>query len=233
MAHLQTFPGAACCHTTELATLQSGSPPGAGQWRHRQTFPGTDPATARATIITSCRDKRGSFSLLCRYRPNVSRSFSDLGEREVLALAISLEEEDSRIYRDYAERMKEKYPETASILQSMHEVELAHHRRLIEVFQGRFGDHIPYLRRQDVKGFIKRKPIWLNIHLKPKRVRQDVMGMEAESRRFYQQAVEQVKSPEVRVLLQELAAVEEDHQDIFVEEVKKKKKSGALAKEEE
>jgi len=162
----------------------------------------------------------------------VSRSFSDLGEKEVLALAISLEEEDSRIYRDYAERMKEKYPETASILQTMHEVELSHHRRLAELFQGRFGDHIPYFRRQDVKGFIKRKPIWLNIHLKPKRVRQDVMAMEADSRRFYQQAVDQVKSPEVRLLLQELAQAEEDHQDVLVEEVKKKKKSGALAKEE-
>jgi rubrerythrin len=163
----------------------------------------------------------------------VSTSFSDLGEREVLALAISLEEEDSRIYRDYAERMKEKYPETASILESMYQVELNHHRRLTEIYQGRFGDHVPYFRRQDVKGFIKRKPIWLNLHLKPKRVRQDVMAMEAESRRFYQQAIEQVKSPEVRVLLQELAATEEDHQDIFVEEVKKKKKSGALREEEE
>jgi erythrin-vacuolar iron transport family protein len=162
----------------------------------------------------------------------MSQSFTDLGEREVLALAISLEDEDSRIYRDYVERMKEKYPETASILQSMYEVEISHKQRLTELFQGRFGDHIPYFRRQDVKGFIKRKPIWLNVHLKPKRVRQDVMAMEAESRRFYQQAVEQVKSPEVRLLLQELASVEEDHQDIFVEEVKKKKKSGALSEEE-
>jgi erythrin-vacuolar iron transport family protein len=163
----------------------------------------------------------------------VSRSFTDLDEREVLALAISLEEEDSRIYRDYAERMRGKYPETASILQSMHEVEVAHHGRLVEVYRGRFGDHIPYFRRQDVKGFIKRKPIWLNVRLKPKRVRQDVMAMEAETRRFYQQAVEQVKSPEVRLLLEQLASVEEDHQDIFVEEVKKKKKSGALAKEDQ
>jgi rubrerythrin len=128
--------------------------------------------------------------------------------------------------------MKEKFPETVSILESMYQVELNHHRRLIDVYQGRFGDHIPYFRRQDVKGFIKRKPIWLNLHLKPKRVRQDVMAMEAESRRFYQQAVDQVKSPEVRVLLLELAATEEEHQDIFVEEVKKKKKSGALEKEE-
>lgn len=162
----------------------------------------------------------------------MSRSFNDLGEKEVLALAISLEDEDSRIYRDYAERMKDKYPETASILQTMHEVELSHHRRLTELFKGRFGDHIPYFRRQDVKGFIKRKPIWLNVHLKPKRVRQDVMGMEADSRRFYEQAVNQVKSPEVRLLLQELAQAEEDHQDVLVEEVKKKKKPRALAKEE-
>jgi len=158
----------------------------------------------------------------------MSRLFSDLGEREVLALAISLEDEDSRIYRDYAERMKEKYPETASILQSMCEAELSHKQRLIELFQGRFGEHVPYLRRQDIKGFIKRKPIWLNVTLKPKRVRQDVMAMEAESRRFYQQAVDQVKSPEVRLLLQDLALAEEDHQDILVEEVRKKKKSGAL-----
>ena len=162
----------------------------------------------------------------------VSKSFTDLGEREVLALAISLEDEDSRIYRDYAERMKEKYPENASILQSMSEVETTHKQRLTELFQGRFGDHIPYLRRQDIKGFIKRKPIWLNVSLKPKRVRQDVMGMEADSRRFYQQAADHVKSPEVRVLLQELALAEEDHQDILVEDVRKKKKSGTLEKEE-
>ena len=98
------------------------------------------------------------------------------GRHRAEGKGILLEEEDSRIYRDYAERMKDKYPETASILQAMHEVELSHHRRLIELFQGRFGEHVPYLRRQDIKGFIKRKPIWLNVHLKPKRVRQDVMG---------------------------------------------------------
>ena len=69
----------------------------------------------------------------------MSKSFTDLGEREVLALAISLEEEDSRIYRDYAERMKEKYPETASILQSMHEVELSHHRRRPNFIRGDSG----------------------------------------------------------------------------------------------
>jgi erythrin-vacuolar iron transport family protein len=117
----------------------------------------------------------------------MSRSFEELGEKEVLALAISLEEEDSRIYRDYAEKMKKDYPATASILQSMCEVEISHQQRLTELYRARFGDHIPYIRRDAVKGFIKRKPIWLNISLKPKRIRQAVMGMEAESRRFYEQ----------------------------------------------
>jgi erythrin-vacuolar iron transport family protein len=162
----------------------------------------------------------------------MSKSFKELGEREILALAISLEEEDSRIYRDYAEKMKEEYPATASILQSMCEVEISHQQRLTELFRARFGDHIPYIRRHDVKDFIKRKPIWLSLALKPKRIRQAVMGMEADSRRFYEEAAEQVKSPEVRLLLTELASAEEDHQDAFVEEVKEKKKSGALKKED-
>ena len=90
------------------------------------------------------------------------KTFADLDEREVLALAISLEEEDSRIYRDFTERMKEKSPEIASVLQSMYEEESSHHQRLAELYQLRFGDHVPLVRRQDVKGFVKRKPIWLN-----------------------------------------------------------------------
>jgi len=163
----------------------------------------------------------------------MSKPFTELGEREILALAIALEEEDSRIYLDYAERTKEHYPATASILESMSATERSHQERLTELFRARFGDHIPYFRRQDVKGFIKRKPIWLTFTLKPKRVRQEVMGMETESRRFYQDAAQHVKSPEVRLLLNELASAEEDHQDAFVDEVKQKKKSGALQKEDE
>src|SRR6266481_749061 len=85
------------------------------------------------------------------------KSLTDLDEREVLALAISLEEEDSRIYRDFMERMKERNPEIASILQSMYEEESSHHERLAELYQLRFGGHIPLIRRQDVKGFIKTK----------------------------------------------------------------------------
>lgn len=161
------------------------------------------------------------------------KSFADLEEREILALAISLEEEDSRIYRDFSERMKEKNPEIASVLLSMHEEESAHHGRLAEIYQLRFGDHIPLVRRQDVKGFVKRKPLWLNRLLRPRRVIGEVMGMEAETRRFYRDAFNKVKSAEIRKLLGELADAEEDHQDLLVEKWKEKKKSGAVSKEEQ
>jgi erythrin-vacuolar iron transport family protein len=157
------------------------------------------------------------------------KSFADLEEREILALAISLEEEDSRIYRDFSERMKEKNPEIASVLQSMQEEESSHRARLTELYQFRFGDHFPLVRRQDVKGFVKRKPIWLNRLLRPRRVISEVMGMEAETRRFYRDASNQVKSAEIRKLLGELADAEEDHQDVLVEKWKEKKKSAALS----
>jgi rubrerythrin len=157
------------------------------------------------------------------------KSFADLDEREILALAISLEEEDGRIYRDFTERLKEKNPEIASVLQSMYEAESSHHQRLAEVYQLRFGDHIPLVRRQDVKGFLKRKPIWLNRMVRPRRVISEVMGMEAETRRFYRDAFNKVKSAEIRKLLGELADAEEDHQDLLVEKKKEKKKSVATA----
>src|SRR5260370_9538033 len=153
------------------------------------------------------------------------KSFADLDEREVLALAISLEEEDSRIYRDFTERMKEKNPEIASVLQSMHEEESSHHQRLAELYQLRFGDHTPFVRRQDVKGFVKRKPIWLNRMVRPRRGIAEVMGMEAETRRFYRDACNKVKSADIRKLLGELTVAEEDHQELLLEKWKEKKKS--------
>jgi erythrin-vacuolar iron transport family protein len=157
------------------------------------------------------------------------KSFADLDEREILALAISLEEEDSRIYRDFAERLKEKNPEIASVLQSMYEEESSHHQRLAELYQLRFGDHIPLVRRHDVKGFTKRKPIWLNRMLRPRRVIGEVMAMEADTRRFYRDAFNKVKSAEIRKLVGELADAEEDHQDLLVEKWKEKKKTSAAS----
>jgi erythrin-vacuolar iron transport family protein len=160
------------------------------------------------------------------------KSFADLNERELLALAISLEEEDSRIYRDFTVRLREKDPEIASVLHSMYEVESSHHQRLAELYQLRFGDHVPLVRRQDIKGFPKRKPVWLSRMLRPRRVISEVMAMEAETRRFYRDAANKVKSAEIRKLLGELADAEEDHQDLLVEKWKEKKKSGATAGEQ-
>jgi len=159
------------------------------------------------------------------------KSLTDLDEREVLALAISLEEEDSRIYRDFMERMKEKNPEIASVLQSMYEGEASHHERLAELYQLRFGGHIPLVRRQDVKGFTKRKPIWLNRMLRPRRVIGEVTEMEAEARRFYRDALNKVKSAEIRKLLGELADAEENHENLLVEKSKEKKKPGGSSEE--
>ncbi|HZC34628.1 MAG TPA: ferritin family protein [Chthoniobacterales bacterium] len=157
------------------------------------------------------------------------KSIAELEEREILALAISLEEEDSRIYKDLAQRMKEKNPQIASVLQAMQEEESSHHARLAQLYQLRFGDHVPLVRRQDVKGFVKRKPVWLNRLLRPRRVISEVMGMETETRRFYRDAFNQVKSAEIRKLLGELADAEEDHQDVLVEKWKEKKKSAVLS----
>jgi erythrin-vacuolar iron transport family protein len=155
----------------------------------------------------------------------MSKAFTELEEREILALAIALEEEDSRIYRDFAEKLKASHPGKASILESMSAEESAHHARLLERYKLEYGDHIPFVRRQDVKGFVKRRPMWLNRILQPKRVLAAVMVMEAETRRFYREACNTVTSVGLRNLLSELADAEEDHQDTLVELTKEWKKS--------
>ena len=157
----------------------------------------------------------------------MSKAFTDLEEREILALAITLEEEDRRIYRDFAEKLKSRHPAMASILESMSEEETAHHARLLETYKLEYGDHIPLVRRQDVKGFVKRKPIWLDGKLQPKRVLGAAMTMEAETRRFYREASNAVTSADIQKLLIELADAEEDHQDALVELTKKEKKKSA------
>ena len=155
----------------------------------------------------------------------MSKAFTDLEEREILALAIALEEEDGRIYRDFAEKLKPSHPSMASILEAMCQEETGHHGRLLEIYKQEYGDHVPLVRRQDVKGFVKRKPIWLDRILQPKRVLSAVMLMEAETRRFYREASNTVTSANVQKLLIELADAEEDHQDTLVELTKQKKMS--------
>src|SRR5215831_15218070 len=100
------------------------------------------------------------------------RSFESLTDREILALAISLEEDDERIYADFADGLRENYPATADVFEGMREEESGHRRRLIERFRQRFGDHIPLIRRHDVKAFVQRRPVWLLRPLPLKAVRE-------------------------------------------------------------
>src|ERR1700674_2342061 len=141
----------------------------------------------------------------------MARKFSELSERDILALAISLEEEDSRIYGDFADGLREIYPDTAKIFDDMRGEESQHRDTLIEIDRNRFGQHIPLIRRQDVKGFIQRRPVWLSRPLRIEDVRKQVEVMELETRRFYERALHHVSDAGVRKLLGDLAEVERRH----------------------
>ena len=141
------------------------------------------------------------------------RNFDSLTEREMLALAISLEEEDERVYADYADGLRESFPASAAVFDGMRAEESSHRHRLIELFQQRFGEHIPLIRRQDVKGFVSRKPVWLMRPLGLDAVRNQVSAMEVESRRFYENAAARARDTGIRQLLDDLAQEERSHED--------------------
>jgi rubrerythrin len=143
----------------------------------------------------------------------VMRNFDDLSEREMLALAIALEEEDEHAYADYAERLRENFPSSAAVLEGMREEESGHRRRLIELYRKQFGEHIPLIRRQDVKGFVERKSIWLGQPLALEAVRKQASAMEVESRRFYSKAAARASEAGMRQLLDDLAEEEYAHQN--------------------
>ena len=109
------------------------------------------------------------------------KNFKELSEREILALAISLEEEDERVYADFAEGLRPDFPASASIFEAMREEETGHRERLLALYQQKFGDHIPLIRRQDVRGFIQRKPVWLLRPLGLDTVRKQANAMERSS----------------------------------------------------
>jgi rubrerythrin len=142
------------------------------------------------------------------------RAFAELTEREVLALAIALEEEDARIYADYAEGLKDSYPASAQVFIEMAEEENEHRRRLIELHRAKFGEHIPLIRRQDVRGFIKHEPLWMVRPLGLDKVRAQAEAMEAETRRFYERAQAQTSDASIRKLLGDLAAAEREHVNV-------------------
>jgi rubrerythrin len=141
------------------------------------------------------------------------RGFDTLSEREILALAVSLEEEDERVYADFAEGLRQDFPATAAIFDGMRQEESGHRRRLIELHQKKFGDHIPLIRRQDVRGFVTRKPVWLIRPLGLDTVRAAAASMEAETRRFYERAAARTQDAHIRQLLDDLAQEERSHEN--------------------
>ena len=144
------------------------------------------------------------------------RKFADLTEREVLAVAISSEEEDSRIYMSFAEDLAERYPKSAKIFEGMAEEEKHHRHLLLEMYEQRFGPNLPPIRRQDVRGFLKRRPIWLTKNLSLEVIRKEAETMELEAQRFYSKAAEQATDVGVRKLLGDLAELEKGHESLAV-----------------
>src|SRR5258707_5511942 len=142
----------------------------------------------------------------------MARKFKDLTEREILALAVSLEEEDGRVFADFAEGLRETYPATAKLFDDMGAEESEHRAMLIETYRARFGEHIPLIRREDVKGFAPRKSYWLTRPLKIADVRKQAELMELETRQFYQKAIGQVTDVGIRKLLGDLEEIERKHQ---------------------
>src|SRR5467141_4795003 len=140
------------------------------------------------------------------------KKFDSLSEREILALAISLEEEDARVYADFAEGLRESFPASAAVFEAMRADETGHRQRLLSLYQKQFGDHIPLIRRQDVRGFVHRMPVWLVRPLGLDAVRKQASAIEVETRRFYERAASRAKDVNVRQLLDDLAEEERGHE---------------------
>jgi rubrerythrin len=162
----------------------------------------------------------------------MAKSLKELTVKEVLALAIQNEEEDGRIYSDLAERVRGEFPSTAKALAAMHDEEDGHRHRLIELYRQKFGEHIPLIRRQDVKGFLSRRPLWLNSLLTVPMIRREVESMESEARNFYTAAIAQTSDAAVRQLLGDLAAEESKHYDLAEEMGHEQETSGEREKED-
>jgi rubrerythrin len=143
------------------------------------------------------------------------KKFSELTEQEVLALAITNEEEDSRIYRGFAEGLREQFPSSAKVFDEMADEEVVHRTRLFDLYREKFGDYLPLVRRQDVKGFIHHKTsLWLMRPLGLDAARKHAETMEYEAERFYRKAAETARDVSVRKLLIELAEAEADHEQL-------------------
>jgi rubrerythrin len=140
------------------------------------------------------------------------RNFSDLTEREILALAIANEEEDGRIYLDIAEGLRSEYPGSATVFSKMAAEESGHRHRLLALYRKKFGEHIPLVRRQDVRGFIQHKPVWQMLPLNLDAVRNLAEDMETETQAFYRRAAARSEDVSIRKLLGDLADAEVEHE---------------------
>ena len=160
-------------------------------------------------------------------------SFDSLTEREILALAISSEEEDGRIYTDFAEGLRGDYPDSAHVFTDMAQEENEHRRSLIDLYVERFGSHIPLIRRQDVKGFVARRPVWQFRPLGIDIVRRQARQMEMDASRFYQQAAGRANDAAIRKLLGDLAIAEAQHETTASEIEAKRLSGSARAREDD
>jgi rubrerythrin len=160
------------------------------------------------------------------------KRFKDLSEKEILALAIQLEEEDARVYSDFADGLRDTYASTAKMFEDMQAEESRHRQSLIDLYQQRFGNHIPLIRRQDVKGFVERRPEWLVRPLGIDKVRKQAEIMELETERFYERALQQISDASTRKLLGDLAEIERQHY-AAAESIEEKQAASGARKEED
>ena len=140
------------------------------------------------------------------------RPFDDLTEQEILALAISSEEDDGRIYRSYSDNLREQFPDSAKIFDDMADEEDQHRRWLIDLHREKFGETIPLIRREHVRGFYTRKPIWLVKQQGIEEIRSQAKSMEQEAQRFYEAAAQKSTDASIRKLLGDLATAEAAHE---------------------
>jgi len=161
------------------------------------------------------------------------KRFADLTEQEILALAISNEDEDSRIYRGFAEGLREQFPASAKVLDQMAEEEVRHRTMLFDLYHSKFGEYLPLIRRQDVKGFISKRALWLVRPLPLDEVRKFAENMEFEAGRFYRKAAESSRDVSVRKLLTELAEIEAEHENLAAKLGEKILTPGTRAEEAE
>jgi len=162
------------------------------------------------------------------------KRFSDLTEQEVLALAITNEEEDSRIYRGFAEGLRDQFPSSAKVFDQMADEEVVHRTRLFDMYREKFGEYLPLIRRQDVKGFIQHKSaLWLMRPLGLEEVRKFAESMEFEAERFYRRAAELARDASVRQLLVDLAEAEAGHESLAQKLSESILTKGAREKEDE